>query len=155
MKSKLACITLFALMSCNTKSENASNGLITKESSYDFDTTYNNLRTIIDSNPNLKILLELDHSKNAASVDLKLNQTKIILFGNPKLGTPLMQSNQTTSIDLPQKIIVFSDEKGNTNITYNDPFYLKQRHGINDKDEVLEKISNALRKITDKASGNN
>ena len=126
------------------------NGLIIKDSPYNVDITYNKLRSIISDNPNLKILLELDHSKNAASVDLELKPTKIIMFGNPKLGTPLMQANQTIGIDLPQKIIVYTVDGTTAKIAYNDPLYLKERHQIADKDAVLEKISGALNTITDK-----
>lgn len=128
------------------------NGLIIKDSSFDIETTYTRLQTIINNNPNLKIILELDHSKNAASVDLELSPTKILMFGNPKLGTLLMQASQTTSIDLPQKIIVYSDSitASNSKIAYNDPLYLKERHHINDIDETLATISNALNNITNK-----
>jgi len=125
-------------------------GLIIKDSPFDLDITYNKLKTIISNNPNLKILLELDHSKNAASVDLKLNSTKIIMFGNPKLGTPLMQTCQTTSIDLPQKIIIYSDNNSRTKIAYNDPLYLKKRHNIEGNDNILDTIANALNNITNK-----
>jgi len=126
------------------------NGLIIKDSPYDVNTTYNKLHTVISNNPNLKILLELDHSKNAASVDLKLNATKIIMFGNPKLGTPLMQASQTASIDLPQKIIIYSTTNTTSKIAYNDPLYLKKRHNIEDKDDLLMTISKALNNITNK-----
>ena len=126
------------------------NGLIIKDSPHNLNDTYNKLKDIISNNPNLRILLELDHSKNASSVDLELNPTKIIMFGNPKLGTPLMQSSQTASIDLPQKIIVFSNIDNEIKIVYNDPMYLKSRHKIDGKDEVLNIISNALDTITNK-----
>jgi len=111
------------------------NTLITKNSPYDLEVTYNKLKSILENNPNLKVILELDHSKNAASVDLDLRPTKIIMFGNPKLGTPLMQVSPTVSIDLPQKIIVYT---------------LKERHNIKDQDEVLKTISGALNTITNK-----
>jgi len=126
------------------------NTLITKNSPYDLEVTYNKLKSILENNPNLKVILELDHSKNAASVDLDLRPTKIIMFGNPKLGTPLMQASPTVSIDLPQKIIVYTTENSNTKIAYNDPMYLKERHNIKDQDEVLKTISGALNTITNK-----
>lgn len=152
MRSLLCFISLsFIIISCHTN--NMENGLIIKDSPYDVDATYSKLQTIISNNPNLKILLELDHSKNAASADLNLNPTKIIMFGNPKLGTPLMQASQTASIDLPQKIIVFSSADSGTKIAYNDPMYLQKRHNIDDKDEVLKKISGALDNITNKVIG--
>ena len=125
-------------------------GLIVKDSAQDVATTYAKLRTIIDTNPNLKILMELDHSANAAKAGLELEDTKIIMFGNPKLGTPLMQASATTAIDLPQKIIVYATASG-TKIAYNDPMYLKERHGISGADEILKKVSGALDAITNKA----
>lgn len=121
----------------------SNNGLLTKTSSLDFESTYNKLKNGLDNNPKLKILLELDHSKNAASVGLNLNPTRIIMFGNPNLGTLLMQSKQTVSIDLPQKIIVYQDDNAEVKVTYNDPMYLKNRHNI-EQMEALDKISIAL-----------
>ena len=145
---KLTTALSILLISCNTITMDY--GLITKDSPYDVETTYNKLRNIIDNNPNLKILLELDHSRNAASVDLELSPTKIIMFGNPKLGTPLMQASNTTALDLPQKIIVYSDNESGSKISYNDPMYLKTRHGMSGADAILGKVSNALDNITNK-----
>jgi len=124
------------------------NGLIIKTSNNDFDTTYQKLHDILDANPNLKIILELDHSKNAANADIDLLPTRIILFGNPKLGTPLMLANRTVSIDLPQKMIVFQEASGEVKVAYNDPAYLKERHELDGRDEVLAKVSGALDKIS-------
>ncbi len=126
-------------------------GIITKLSKVSFEQTYQQLKAVIDNNPNLKIIAELDHQKNANSVDLKLNPTRIILFGNPRLGTPLMQNAQTIGLDLPQKILVYQEEDGSVKVAYNDPLYLKTRHGITDNEAVLEKISNALNKLTEVA----
>lgn len=120
-------------------------------SQQDFQKTYDKLKGIISNNPNLKILLELDHQANASSVDLKLEPTRIILFGNPNLGTPLMQSGDFTGLDLPQKILV-SERNGVVSISYNDPGYLKERHQIKGQDEVLGKVIGALDKISTAAS---
>lgn len=148
---------LMLLFSCNTTTEKkhfmSTNGLVVKQSKFDFNTTYEKLHTIVEANPNLKIILELDHSKNAESKDLELRPTKIILFGNPMLGTPLMQASATTAIDLPQKIVVF-EENGQVQVAYNDPQYLKERHNIEGSDAILSKIAGALENITNKASGN-
>ncbi len=127
-------------------------GIITKVSNQNFENTYNNLKTTIDNNPNLKIIAELDHQANAAKVDQVLNPTKIILFGNPAMGTPLMQDSQTTGLDLPQKILVYQNKQGIVNVSYNDPMYLKERHDISDAQDTLVKISGALDKITNAAT---
>jgi len=127
------------------------NGIITKTSTQSFDATYDKLRGIIENNPNLKIILELDHSKNAASVELELNPTRIIMFGNPRLGTPLMNSTAYLGLDLPQKILVTQGIDGKVEVSYNDPIYLKARHNMEGVDEILAKVSGALGKITDGA----
>lgn len=152
----LLVITLIVNVSCGdqkgannlTKNNTMSDkGLVEKISSLDFNTTYEKLRSTIDGNPNLNILLELDHSKNAASAGLELGATRIIMFGNPKLGTALMKDNQTAGIDLPQKILVF-EKNGVVTVAYNDPAYLKTRHALSGNEEIFAKISGALDKIT-------
>lgn len=129
----------------------SSTGIITKISNQNFQDTYDKLKGIINNNPNLKILLELDHQANAKSVNLSLAPTRIILFGNPNLGTPLMKSGIFTGLDLPQKILV-SERDGEVSISYNDPNYLKERHTIEGQEEVLQKITMALDKITTAAA---
>jgi len=123
-------------------------GIITKQSQLDFESTYQKLRSIIDGNPNLKIILEMNHQANAAKAGLELRPTKLIVFGNPNLGTPLMQSALTLGLDLPQKVLVTKSDEGAVSVSYNDPAYLKERHGISGNDEVLAKVTGALDKIT-------
>ncbi len=131
----------------------AQQGVVTKKSVKNFEETYNTLIEVITNNPNLKIIAQLDHQANAASVGLTLNPTRIVMFGNPKLGTPLMQNSQTTGLDLPQKIVVWQDDEGAVKISFNDPSYLQKRHSITDKDDIIQKVSNALNMITNKAAG--
>ncbi len=126
-------------------------GIISKVSEQSFADTYAKLKGIISDNPALKIILELDHQANAASVDLALEPTRIILFGNPKLGTPLMASANLCGLDLPQKILV-TERQSVVSISYNDPAYLQERHNIEGQEEVLQKVSGALDKITTAAS---
>jgi len=127
-------------------------GIITKVSNQNLDTTYQKLKEAIENNPNLKLIAELDHQGNAAKVGLKLNPTRIIMFGNPNLGTPLMLDAQTVGLDLPQKVLIYQNDQGIVNVSYNDPSYLKERHGITDAQEVLQKISGALDKLTNIAT---
>lgn len=125
-------------------------GIITKISQQNFEDTYNKLENIISNNPNLKVLFQLDHQANAQSVDLTLSPTRIIFFGNPKLGSPLMASGDYTGLDLPQKILV-TEKEGVVNVCYNDPMYLKERHNITGQDAILEKVAGALNKISSAA----
>ena len=121
-------------------------GIVKIKSANDFETTYSKLKTVLENNPMIGIVAELDHQKNAARVDLTLDKTRMILFGNPRLGTPLMNSNIAMSLDLPQKFII-SEQAGEVHILFNDPMYLKERHLIEGKDEIFEKINGALHKI--------
>ncbi|TVZ27219.1 uncharacterized protein (DUF302 family) [Gillisia sp. Hel_I_86] len=129
-------------------------GVITLESAQDFETTYSSLKSSISTNENLSIVAELDHQANAASVDLELRPTKIIIFGNPNLGSPLMQNKQTTGLDLPQKMLVWEAANGTVNISYNDPLYLATRHKIEGNADVLDQISTALDNLAKTAAGN-
>ncbi len=119
-------------------------GIRIMESANDFDTTYELLRNAIDVAEPLTIVRELDHSANATNVGLTLRPTKLIIFGNPSLGSLLMQSGQSIAIDLPQKMLVLQKENGITYVAYNDPEYLAIRHGITDQTDTVETIASAL-----------
>ncbi len=87
--------------------------------------------------------------QNFSGTYRKLKET---IDNNPNLGTPLMQSAQTLGLDLPQKVLVHENGSGVVHISYNDPEYLKNRHGISDADEILSKVALALDKITTAAA---
>lgn len=127
-------------------------GIITKESQLSFEETYSKLKMIIINNPNLKLLFELDHSANAAKVDKALRPTRILMFGNPNLGTPLMTAGNNTGLDLPQKMLVQQKDDGTVTVSYNDPQYLVSRHGIEGQDDIIQKVSGALDKISSAAT---
>jgi uncharacterized protein (DUF302 family) len=129
-------------------------GIVTKQSNLTFEATYSNLRNAIASNPNIKIMAELDHQKNAAKVDLELEPTKILIFGNPNLGTPLMQEEQNFGLDLPQKILIWENSDGEVYVSYNDPYFIAERHMVENNDETLDKIYVALDKLSNVAAGN-
>lgn len=127
-------------------------GIVTITSNQNFENTYSDLKTFLQNNPNIKIVTELDHQANAASIGLDLRPTKIIIFGNPNLGTPLMQNDQSIGLDLPQKMLVWEDADGKVSISYNDPFFIAERHGIANSDDVLNKIKTALESIAENAA---
>jgi len=127
-------------------------GLVTAESGVSFEETYDRLRAAIEANENLRILATVDHGANAAGVGEELPPTRLILFGNPELGTPLMRNAGTTAIDLPQKLLVWEDQEGRVLVTYNDPLYLQDRHGIQGRDEILMTISGALSNLVAEAT---
>jgi uncharacterized protein (DUF302 family) len=78
----------------------------------------------------MTVLARIDHAAAAAAAGLALRPTEVLIFGNPRAGTPLMQAAQTIGIDLPLKALVWQDEAGKTWLTYNDPTWLAKRHGI-------------------------
>jgi uncharacterized protein (DUF302 family) len=144
----------------NAKAENTGSqevglheGIVTVESNVDFETTYSNLKSSIEANEKLSLVTELDHQENAAGVGMDLRPTRVIMFGNPELGTPLMQATRSIALDLPQKMLVWEAEDGTVNISYNDPEYLKKRHQLNGKEEQIGKISNALSGLAKSAAG--
>jgi len=122
---------------------NNEEGLIYAESAYDLDETTERLTTALEENENIRLLGVVNHTENAESVDLDLPPIRLILFGNPNLGTPLMQAERTVALDLPQKLLVWEDE-GTVFVGYNSPFYLAARHGIDLETEALATIDNAL-----------
>ena len=111
-------------------------GVVTVESLDGVDVTYGRLLDAIEGNPNLTVVAELDHQANAARVGLDLGPIRLVVFGNPALGTPLMQRGQTVGIDLPQKMLVYQDTDGETRVAYNDPGYLAERHDLGSPSQV-------------------
>ncbi len=127
-------------------------GVVSMARANSFSDTYSKLKNAVEANANLKLVAELDHQQNAQSVGLALRPTKLIIFGNPNLGTPLMKAEQTIGIDLPQKMLVYQDKNGTVRIAYNDPRYLAKRHGITGQDETLDNIAAALNKLATDAA---
>jgi len=121
----------------------AESGLVSVRSNHSVTETGNRLESILKEK-GMKIVARINHAAGAASVDLKLRPTELLIFGNPKVGTPLMQCEQTVAIDLPQKMLIWEDESGEVWLTYNDPGYLADRHGIQGCEENIQKVKGAL-----------
>jgi len=126
-------------------------GVISVESTIDFKSTYSNLKATIEANRNLNIVAELDHQQNAENAGMELRPTRVIVFGNPKLGTPLMQSIRSIGLDLPQKMLVWEDADEVVHISYNNPTFLKEKHQLEGNNEQIEQISNALEMLANSA----
>ena len=114
---------------------NAENGLIHLESKHSVDETLQRLRLLLEEKK-IMIFTLIDHSGEAAKAGLAMRPTKLLIFGNPKGGTPLMQAAPTVAIDLPLKALVWQDVGGNTWVSYNDPAWLAQRHGLDPGDNA-------------------
>ncbi len=100
----------------------------------------------------MNVFARIDHAAGAAEVGLKLRPTKLILFGNALGGTPLMQSVQTVGIDLPLKVLVWQDAEGKTWVSYNEPRWIAQRHGVTSTEQVVSKMTDMLSAMLRKAA---
>ena len=104
-------------------------GIVTIPSNHSVDETVDRLKSILQSRDIILFAL-IDHSGEAAKVGMKMPPTKLLIFGNPKGGTPLMLAAPSIALDLPLKILVAEDAQGKVWLSYNSPEYLKGRHGL-------------------------
>jgi uncharacterized protein (DUF302 family) len=107
----------------------AKNGLVEVASRHSFAETMQRLQAAF-ADKGLKIFAVIDHSGEAEKVGLKMPPTKVLIFGGPKAGTPLMMAAPSLAIDLPLKALVAEDANGKVTVAYNDPEYLRERHGV-------------------------
>ena len=130
----------------------AADGLITLRSAFGPQETMTRLEAEVRAR-GMTVFAHIDHAAGAAAVDLPLRPTDLLIFGNAKGGTPLMQALQTIGIDLPLKALVWQDAAGITWISYNDPHWIAQRHGVDDASKAtVEAMARALKAIADKAT---
>ena len=101
----------------------------------------------------LNVFARIDHAAGAAEAGLTLAPTELMIFGNARGGTPLMQSAQTVGIDLPLKALVWQDASGKTWLSYNEASWIAQRHGVADAQPVVSKMADLLSAISRKAAG--
>jgi len=129
----------------------AADGVINVPSAFNVAETADRMESILNEK-GMTIFKRIKHSEGAGKVDIELRGTELIIFGNPKVGSPLMKCQQTVAIDLPQKALIWEDDKAKVWISYNDPRYLEKRHNISGCEEVISKIEKALAGITKAAS---
>ncbi len=104
-------------------------GIVDKPSNHTVDQTVDRLKGILQSK-GVTLFAVVDHSGEAEKVGMKMPSTKLLIFGNPKAGTPLMLASPSTAIDLPLKILVREDAQGKVWVSYNSPAYLQERHNL-------------------------
>jgi uncharacterized protein (DUF302 family) len=120
----------------------AVDGLITLPSSHGPKDTMSRFEAEVKAK-GMTVFARIDHAAGAAAAGLPLRSTELLIFGNAKAGTPLMQSVQTIGIDLPLKALVWQDASGNTWLSYNDPGWLAKRHG-HQVDAAVSAMAGAL-----------
>ena len=121
----------------------AVDGLISAKSNFGPAETLERLEAAIKAK-GFTVFARVDHAAGASSVGLTLRPTEVVIFGNPKGGTPLMQAAQTAGIDLPLKALVWQDEAGVTFVSYNDPAWIAKRHGLGQGTEPAVKAMSGL-----------
>ena len=121
----------------------ASDGIITVKSAHSVKTTADRLVVMLEKK-GMTVFIRINHTAGAKKVGKVLLPTEVVIFGNPKAGTPVMQCSQNAAIDLPQKALISENENGEVTLSYNDPKYIKKRHNIKGCDKVLNKISAIL-----------
>ncbi len=121
----------------------SADGIIRLSSAHSVIATTDRLVNILERK-GMTIFNRIDHTAAAQKVGIQLRPTTLVIFGNPKVGSPLIKCTQATGLDLPQKALISEDENGKVWLSYNDPSYLKDRHQIEGCDEVLKNISGEL-----------
>ena len=139
-------LVLFAAISAQ-----AADGVVDVQSTFNVKETADRMESILKEK-GMTVFNRIKHSQGASNVGIELRDTELIIFGNPKVGSPLMKCQQRVAIDLPQKALIWKDDKDTVWISYNDPKYLEKRHGIVGCDGVIEKVEKALAGITKSAS---
>ncbi|MEP3113516.1 DUF302 domain-containing protein [Nisaea sp.] len=125
-------------------------GMIVKTSDFGVTKTLDRLGIALER-AGITVFARIDHAKGAKKVGMELAPTALIIFGTPKIGTPLMQSNPQIGLDLPLKALAWQAADGSVKLGYTDPAWLAKRHGIADRDAVFKKMTGALNKFTNMA----
>ena len=118
-------------------------GIISVKSAHSVKDTADKLEAVLNEK-GMNVFVRIDHAAGAKKAEMELRPTELVIFGNPKVGTPLMHCAQTVAIDLPQKALIWEDETGQVWLSYNDPQYLSDRHGLGECADVIKKVSGAL-----------
>src|SRR5579864_8142641 len=127
----LAFAAVSILLASETYAVQKEEGLVKIPSHHSVDETVDKLKAILQSK-GVTLFALVDHSGEAEKVGMKMPQTKLLIFGNPKGGTPLMLAAPSAAIDLPLKILIAEDSQAKVWVYYNSPAYLQERHGLPD-----------------------
>jgi uncharacterized protein (DUF302 family) len=128
----------------------AENGIVTKASTYAVAETFARLEKVLTAK-GMTVFARIDHRAEAERSGLAMRSAQLLVFGNPKGGTPLMVAAPTAALDLPLKALVWEDAGGKVWLSYNTLAYVAQRHEIRGKDDLIRKLDGALNAMTDEA----
>ena len=125
------------------------NDIVIKQSNHSVEKTMKNIKDILDEK-GLNIFSVIDHQANAKNVEMQMREAKVIIFGNPKMGTNLMNDNILSALDLPLKILVYKDTDTKVKVAYRDGTWLKNEYNLK-LDKLTSKVNNVINQITNKA----
>jgi uncharacterized protein (DUF302 family) len=141
-KISVQALVITILLSTQANADN-SNGMVLIKSNNSVTATIDKLESVLKTK-GMTIFKRVNHAAGAEKAGLQLRPTELLIFGNPKVGTPLMLCSQTAALDLPQKALAYKDENGQVWLAYNDPAYMAKRHNIKNCEKPVQKVSNAL-----------
>jgi uncharacterized protein (DUF302 family) len=130
----------------------AQESIVSVASSHSVADTASRLEVLV-TEKGMTVFNRVKHSEAAQKVDIVLRPSELLIFGNPKLGSKLMQCQQSIGLDLPLKALISEDEKGQVWISYTEPKFLKKKHNVAGCDKVFSKMEKALSKMTSAAAG--
>lgn len=145
--------TVFVVLTFFTGIAVADTGLIKVKSAHSVKDTADKLETILNAK-GMNVFGRINHAAGAEKAGLSLKPTEVVIFGNPKVGTPLMNCERTIAIDLPQKALIWEDDGGEVWLAYNDPAELAKRHDVKGCEAVIEKVTGALANFAAAATAN-
>jgi uncharacterized protein (DUF302 family) len=152
-KTMLKFLVLAACLALQVPAAFAAEGLVTVPSVHNPKTTIDRLEAAVAAGGST-VFARVDHAAGAATVGMTMRPTVLLIFGNPKAGSPLMLDQQTMGIDLPLRALAYEDKDGKTWLSYNDPSWLAARHGVTPgAAAVTEKIKAGIAAAVAKASG--
>jgi uncharacterized protein (DUF302 family) len=146
-------LALAAALALGTATAGLAADLIEKTSPHSVSETIDRLEAAV-TGAGATVFARVDHGAGAASVDLDLGASQLLIFGNPKLGTPAMQDGPTAGLDLPLRVLAYADNEGVVRVVYHDPASLAAAHGLPADAKYLQMMTGALDKLTGKAVAN-
>lgn len=140
MRTPVAALAFLGLVAT---AANAGEGMISVKSAHDVPTTADKLVAVLEER-GMTVFARVDHAAGAKKVDMTMEPTELVIFGNPKIGTVLMKCAPSVAIDLPLKALIWEDANGQTWLGYNDPAYLAARHKLEGCDKALGKVGKGV-----------
>ncbi|MDQ5770366.1 DUF302 domain-containing protein [Thiothrix subterranea] len=142
----LMLLSLAAFADADAVKTVAANAIVTKTSPYSVAETMNKFESIVKAK-GLDVFARIDHQQNAKAAGMEMNAAQVLIFGNPKAGTALMQQDMAAALDLPMRVAVYADKAGDVQIAYHAPDSLAVNYGLKDS-AVLPQLTDALNKLT-------